>query len=632
MLDQFRSLSGSLPAKILLGLLVLSFGVWGIGDMLRHPGRNVTVATVGGSAISGDEFARALHRETENVRRILGDNYSPEMLKTLHLPQQVLQKLVNRELLALESQSLGLVPSDAEVVRHIRANPAFQDDKGNFDKQRFEATLRNGNISEKTYVDQLRQDMASGLLLGTIDSAVPVPDAAVRTLYNARQEQRTVTIYALAPSLAANVPPPDNAQIAAYYDAHKSEFTAPEYRSLSYVTVTSADALATAISEDALKAAYKERGDEFRHPERRGVEQLLYASEDKAKAAELLLKNGKSIAEVAKTTDVLNKNALSLGKVERGNVLQNAADAVFSLHVGEHTPPIQSPFGWHIFHVSAIDEPSVAPFEEVRPQLEKDLKQRNADAGLNTLANKLEDALAGGATLAEAAKELGLKVSHIGPIDRQGAAPDGSKPTLPNLDKFLVAAFKAEDKTESPLMTAKGGYYILRVDSVIPERLRALDEVRGLALTGWQKEERNKRLAQLAKDIAAKFSDPAARAAAIAKYNLKPATGGAIMRSSTALGDLALPPELAADVFTHKPQDSTNAYPLKDGSYAIAVVGNIVPAPSPDKDAKLTAALADIRRNLTESAQNEILEQYTRSLAEKYSVSVNDAALESVMK
>ena len=365
-MTNFRSQAAACPAKILLGVLVLSFGVWGIGDMLRSHGRNVTVATVGGTAITADEFARALHRETENIRRILGDRYSPELLKSLNLSQQVLQKLINHTLMTLESQSLGLMPGDTEVVRHIRSNPSFQDSKGNFDKEGFKRWLGNNGMSEKNYIEQLRRDMASGLLMGTLTSAAPVSDAAVRTLYDAQEEQRTVALYTIAPSLVSNISPPTGAQLQAYYDAHKNEFTAPEYRTLSYVSISPADAQTAAASEDELKTAYKEHIDEFRHPERRAVDQLLYSSEEKAKAAEALLKSGKSFTDIASETEILNKDALSLGKVEKGAILQNAADAVFALPEGGHTDPIQSPFGWHIFHVSAIDPPSVSSFEEVR--------------------------------------------------------------------------------------------------------------------------------------------------------------------------------------------------------------------------------------------------------------------------
>src|SRR4051812_20409167 len=113
MLNEFRTLAGSLWAKILLVFLVMTFAVWGVGDMLRHPGGAQTVATVGDMTISRDEFLRALRHEMDTMRSIMGEHYSPELLKSLHIEDRVMQQLISQDLLKLESQSLGIIPSDA---------------------------------------------------------------------------------------------------------------------------------------------------------------------------------------------------------------------------------------------------------------------------------------------------------------------------------------------------------------------------------------------------------------------------------------------------------------------------------------------------------------------------------------
>src|SRR6185436_1324462 len=107
----------------LLTLLIISFAIWGVGDMTRVSGRNSAVATVGGSTITQEAFGRALKVETENLRQMLGERYSPELMKTIHPERRVLGSLINQKLLAQESESLGLIPGDADVARTIRNNP-----------------------------------------------------------------------------------------------------------------------------------------------------------------------------------------------------------------------------------------------------------------------------------------------------------------------------------------------------------------------------------------------------------------------------------------------------------------------------------------------------------------------------
>lgn len=635
MLNSFRSFAGSFSAKLLLVLLILSFAVWGVGDMVQ-PATRSDVASVGGESISVPEFQKELRRESEAMRRALGDQFSPEMLKELQLPEQVLQRMIHQALLAQESTARGLVPPDAAVVRRLRTTPAFQDKNGNFDKALFEAMLKNSGVSEKNYVEQLRREMGADLLINTLLSATPVSDVAARTLLAAREEQRALTLYRLSPSLAGDVEAPDEAQLKAYYQEHGPEFTAPEYRNLSYVVLTSEEALATAsVSEEQVKAAYEERVEEFRRPERRNVEQLLYSSQDKAIKALAMLKSGRGFAEVAKATAVLN-NTLSLGEIDRGSIIENAAEKVFSLPEGGISEPIQSPFGWHIFRVTKIIPPSTAPFKEVQAQLEKDVKRRAADEILNTKANQLEDALAGGATLHEAAKEQGLKVHSLGPINREGQLADGSKPrnfpppSLSDAEKFLEAAFNTEEKAESPLLTARGGiYYIVRVDSVTPERLRALDEVRGLVVAGWQKQERQRRLAELAQKIGQQFGKSDTRGAIISRYGFEPLDYVTVKQNSRVARDIPLPPDLVAEAFTLSPGSGTGAYLMQGGDYLLAVVNKIIPAPFPAKDA---ADLAEMRSALATAMRSEILGQYMRHLMQKYPVTVNEAALEAAIR
>lgn len=633
MIDTFRALGNSLFSKILLAFLVLTFAVWGIEDMIRQPARQHSVADVGGRSISTTLFTRTMREETERMRGLLGDQYSVELLKSLNLPQQVLQQLISRTLLEMEGEAMGLLPGDEDVAKNIRKDRRFQDKNGRFDKTAFSVFLRNTGQSEKLYVEELRRNMAAAILAEVLLKSMPVHAQAAPTLLAAREEQREVHIYTLKSSLVPQMEAPSDTQIKQYYDAHARDFTTQEYRTVSYATITPTDAQNAPISEAALKQAYEDRLDEFRKAERRSVEQMLFANEEDAKKADALLKEGKNFSDVAKTSKVTNKDSLSLGKVERSALIENAADTVFSLPSGGSTAPIKSPFGWHIFHVSAIHAPSVAPLEEVRSALEKDMKQHAAADAQSQIANRLEDALAGGDSLAEAAEELKLKVRKAGPISRQGESPDGKAKDVPELDKFLETAFKTDDKGDSPVMTAKGSvYYILHVDNVTPERQRPLEEVRGQAVAGWQKEERIKRLGELAQTIAGKFQKAAEREALIGTYGLEEPLTATIKRSSRTADALTLPPGFAADVFSQKPGGSTQPYALPSGEYVIGIAESIIPAVISDKDPKTKSALSDLKRNLTTQAQNELLEEYTRSLKKKYPVSINETAIEAALR
>lgn len=633
MLNAFRSFAGSFTIKVMLIMLILSFAIWGIDDMVRQTGSHSSIAKVGGESVSAREYEIELKRATESLRRAMGDHFSPEMIRITNLHMQVLQKLISQKLLAMESERLGLVPSDTDVVRQIHSSPMFQDKKGNFDKAHFNAMLRNNNLSEKTYVGRLRRDMATDLLVSSLISNVSAPEAAAKTMLAAREEQRNSTLYVLSPSMVNDVPQPDAKALTDYFNAHADRFTAPEYRNLSYVVISPGDTQGKAsTTEDELRKAYRERSDEFKRPERRAVEQLLFSSEENAKNAYNALKDGKAFEQVAAESNIINKGSISLGKIGKNAIIENAADTVFSLPAAGYTEPVESPFGWHIFRVVSIDPPSVSSFEEVRAQLERELSQRNADEAQSKLANRLEDALAAGSTLQEAARELKLTLRSVSAINKQGMKLDGTPASdIPDLDKFVETAFKVEEKSQSSLVASKGGkYYIVQVDSVIQERKRTLDEVRGLVVSSWQDDERTRRLAELAKNIAAKFATSEGRNSVIAQYGLNAAGNVTMKRSTRTAGSITLPPALVEDVFSQPAGKSTQSYPTEKGQYVLAVVNNIIPMGSVETDPKLKEALKETSLQLARSMQNEILAEYTRHLSNQYNVSIDEAALEAV--
>ena len=409
MLNSFNSFIKGFAAKILLVLLVLSFAVWGVGDMVRTGGATKELASVGKVDISMNEFQRSLDREKQNMQRALGAQYKPELLKSMQLPQQVLQGLIQRSLLLQEASALGIRPSDADIASNIHNNPAFHDDKGHFDKDMFKTRLKSSNLTEKAYVEQLRNQMALELLMGSVSGHAMVHSKAVETLFLSRSQQRNFALYIMDESLVV-APEPKKEDIEAFYKSNESLFSAPEYRTLSYVRFTSADLPEAKLSKEDIAKVYEERLDEFRLEERRTIQQLLFSSEEKAKEAHAMAKAGKSFKDIAKEKHPSNENALSLGAIPRSGLFDEAASIVFAMKKDEVSDPIKSPFGWHIFRVDAITPPGVKPLEEVRAGLEKDLNQTHQDDAINRMANSLEDALAGGATLADVANERTSRV------------------------------------------------------------------------------------------------------------------------------------------------------------------------------------------------------------------------------
>lgn len=193
MLQSLHNTASSFFIKLLLGLLVASFALWGIGDVFRSSSAN-NVVQVGDGAVSAQEFNDAMQTEMLEYRRMLGSQYSPDLLKTLGIPQQVLAKLVDRKLVELEAKELGVSIPESYAKAELRSNPVFSGENGHFDAEQFRMILRNNGLNEAMYVSLLEKEAQADVLLQSALSGIRVTDVAARTAYRYANEMRKADV------------------------------------------------------------------------------------------------------------------------------------------------------------------------------------------------------------------------------------------------------------------------------------------------------------------------------------------------------------------------------------------------------------------------------------------------------
>jgi peptidyl-prolyl cis-trans isomerase D len=376
-------------------------------------------------------------------------------------------------------------------------------------------------------------------------------------------------------------------------------------------------------TEDQLREEYEHRRASFDVPERRTVRQILTADEETAKRAHAALKQGADFAATAKDIAGRAEEATRLGSVTRRELPAELAEAVFTLEPNVPSEPVRSPLGWHILLVDRI-EPGKAPtFEDVKAQLVRELGREMAVDAIVKNANRLEDTLAGGATLEDTAAQFGARLVKIDAMDSLGRGKDGAaKPGIPKGRKFLETAFATGAREMSLLTeTGEGGYFVVRVDAISPAALRPLEEVRAQATAAWKRS----RLDEAARARATKIRDEArggatvralAEAEKLSIVTTKPFT------RQTADPESGVSPDLANQLF-QLGEGGIEAGPTSAG-YAVAQVTRIVAAdPVADKD-----LMEQLGEQLKSGLVADLLAQYTAALRTTHSVSVNQRALE----
>ena len=625
MLTAIRTHTKSLVVKILAGLLVVSFAVWGIEDMF-------TLATSSASPIfevgslEGDEdvIRDEVRRQIRRLRPMFGNQFTVDQAKALGIVESVVQRQIDDTALRLASQGMGIEISDDLVSKEIRNTPGFQA-FGSFDQARFQRFLNENLMTEARYIAAIRGELSNNQLLDSFTSKT-APKMLVDSVYRHRQEKRIAETIVVSDSTQQKISEPDQPTLIGYHKDKASLFTAPEYRALSVVRLDAADlAGEILVANNEVKEAYEARVDEFTTPETRNVKQMIVAEEADAKRASEALSQGRDFAAVAMEIAKMDATAIDLGRVGRADMpFPELTDAVFVLKSGESSAPQKSPLGWHVFSVNGIQLGGTKTFDGVKDRLTKDIAMEKAIDSLFELANKLEDSLGGGATLEETASQLNLKVVKFDAVDRSGKGKD-SKPisNLPGGD-FIGIAFSTEEGAESPLSeTGNDGYFVLRVDGITAPVLKPLDTIKAEVIQAWKDEKRAEKSKQAATAIVARVNSGTLLNAIASEMGLEIMTSPALTRQP-GKNSGGLPQPLVDKIFSLSKGEAAMA---RSGSgYAVGRLKEVTTAvPAADKE-----GLDKISDQLGLALQEDIFTQLAGGLRDRYGVTVNRQAIDGL--
>jgi peptidyl-prolyl cis-trans isomerase D len=494
---------------------------------------------------------------------------------------------------------------------------------GTFNHAYFLQILRANGYTEAQYVNTQRRLMLRQQLARAFTGETAVPKILGEAVQRYENEERAIEFVKLGKDQAGQIPPPTPEQLKTYYEAHKAAFRAPEYRKIVLIVLTP-EAIESSIevSDDDVKKAYDSQIDRFRKPERREVEQIPFPTIEEANAASARIASGTSFDKIAEERK-LTPQDISLGLVAKRDILDPAiADTAFALAADKVSQPVVGRFSTVILRVKRVEPASEQSLAAVTPALRGEIALSRARSQVLDTHDKIEDERAGGATLAEVAAKLGLKAMTIEATDRSGRKPDGVPiGDLPARDDVLTGAFRAPKvgvETDPVELRNQGGYVWYDVADITPPHERSFEETKGLVEARWKDEETGNRLAALADTIRAKVDSGESFARA--------APGIAVERREKLKRGTKLDgfdPSIIARIFATA-ENKGGVYPTDDGLgrvvYRVSTV--IVPPFSPTPAAM---------KALANGLQEDLLGQYVIRLENDLGVTINEAALRSVI-
>ena len=623
MLEAMRRGAQTPVAKLLFGLLCVSFAIWGVADVFNGWGRGY-VAKVGHTEISAEEFRRSYQDELDRISRQTKQRLSAEQGHTFGLDRQVLAQMIAGAAVEAHAGQLGLALSDKALAEGIQSDPNFQTN-GKFDRQGFEGLLRQIGLTEQGFLELRRKDELRGAIIGALLKSQTVPKPLFDLMHAYNQEKRVIEWIKIDPE-AVTVAEPDEATLKKRYEDDKAKYMTPEYRKVQVLMLTADDLKKdTVISDDEIAKAYEDDKDSYNTPEQRRVQQIAFKDRAAAELALKALRDGtKTFADVAKEAGAKDTD-VDLGLITKKALIDpKVADVAFSLEKDKYSDVVDGRFATVIVRVTQIEPGTTRSLADVKDQVRDKLATDKAHSDLQNKRDEVEDARLAGKTLKEVADQLKLGFKEIPATDATGLAPDG-KPVMetPDIRKIVARAFAPDSNDDSAVDLTNDGYAWVNVLSTEAPKQKSYDDVKDDVKKDYMSSEHHRLIDELAKKMADKVNAGESMTSLEAEAKSKVEKTDPITRKT-------IPQSITQAMVTQAfalPKDKAGHGPSSDNTTEIVFrVADVIPAAAPS----LTET-DELTRRLQDELANQTLSEYTDALKNRYGTSVNQVELNSAI-
>ncbi|BDX05717.1 SurA N-terminal domain-containing protein [Planctobacterium marinum] len=576
MLEKIREGATGITAKIILGIIILSFIFAGVGGYINSSA-DTAAATVNGEEITTSSFEQAYQSERSRMESQLGETFNqlaanPEYLKTFR--EGVLQRLINDKLMDQKVRELGLRVSDSELRETIVNMPEFSV-AGQFNNDRYQALLLQAGFKPAEFRDYLRGQMARQQLstaLGQSDFALP---SEATNFLNIQNQTRDARYFEVPASLFEAEVEISEQDINDYYQANIAQYDTEEKVDVTYVEVKVEDFVAEAVVDEAdIALYYEENLGNYRTEEERRAAHILIefgddeqASLEKAEAILTRINAGEDFAEVAKSESddtFSGENGGDLDWFTRGVMDADFEEAAFALEsAGDVSDVVRSEFGFHIIKLTDVKGESVEPLETVRADIEAQLKQEVAlgeyldvQQTMSQLAFEIPD------SLEEVAAAGNTQLKSLNGITRNTAQAPFDNSILLNraFSEELI-----EDRVNSDVIELNDEHFVVfRVSGHESERTLPLSEVKEQIVASLTAEKSQELALQWAETVVADITNQAALEAAMQAKEVEWTQLASLERYSGELNS-----SLSGELFKLGSIDAARAVEMNNGNVGV---------------------------------------------------------------
>ena len=478
--------------KVACFAIVIVFIFWGGYSYTEKKASRVAV--VNGSYIGLREYQSTYSNLVEQMRRQFGRQFSSELVETLNLKGQALDRLINRRLILAEAGMLEFDVSREELQNAIVSYPAFQTN-GQFDSLRYQQILRSNKLTPQDFEANQREDLLINKVEQFITRGTKVLESEMLSFFHHTRDRVNLAYVQIDPQDFKNQVKVDEEAVRDYFDKHRENYRLADKRNILYVRFVPQDYLAEVeVTDQEIEEFYQLHQDDYREPKKVHARHILFRISEKAKTAEIqeildrakkvldLARKGDNFAELARkySDDSTASKGGDLGYFKSGDMVKPFADSAFSLKKGEISDLVRTRFGVHIIKVEDIKEESVKPLAAVKETVRQSLKEersreialQRADSFID-LSRALDD-------LQKAAAEAGLEVKESGLFAAEEPVPQLGR--HPEINEII---FALRPKEISPTFSIGDDQLVAQLVEIQDSRLEEFAEAQERVQEDW---------------------------------------------------------------------------------------------------------------------------------------------------
>jgi peptidyl-prolyl cis-trans isomerase D len=583
MLSQFRTLAQTPVAKVLFGVLAVSFVIWGVRGAVTSGGFSDAVIRADGRTISSPRFRQMFQEELQQYSQQSGQTLTVPDALAHHVDRQVADGIAGEEAMAAYLARIGIRPSDQQVVGEITKAPRFFNPvTGVFDKDGYKQFVQGLGLTDAEFENILRDQIAQTQFISAIAAGLRAPllFPALQAVYE--NEGRTFSYFVLPPSAVPAPAQPTDAQLNGFIKDHADQLTRPEARVFTVAAFSSQKLAQTTAADPAeVQKRFDFEKDTLSTPEKRSLVEIPVRSAADGQAVAARLHKGEDPQAVAKSLNV--QPAVYNDSPKTAVADKKIADLAFAMQPGQVQGPVQGDLGQAVIKLLKVTPGHQATLDEVRSKIENEVKLSQAQAQVNKAVQSYEAKRSGGTGLPDAAKAAGATVSTLPPITAQATTLQNQRVNIP--PKLLQAGFALKPGQDSDIVDlGQGEYAALRLEKVVPPSPPPLAEIRDQLVRFVMQQDLMKRLQAKADAIAAGVSKGQSLEAAAAANHLTVQHAPDVLRSAAGK---TFSTDLLSKIFLGKPGDVVDGSDVKPG-FVVAKLEAVVPA-TPQAAAQATA-------------------------------------------